>query len=76
MNVVDALQLITAVVCNDLSGCTVEKMVTGTFNSLVFPTFCVIHTSIQGMTDIVAGPWFKDPLCEEFHCHQGLQSCC
>jgi len=37
--VVAALQSTTAVVCNDLSGCTEEKMVAGTLNSLGFPTF-------------------------------------
>jgi hypothetical protein len=34
-----APQSTTAVVCNDLSGCTEEKMVAGTLNSLDFPTF-------------------------------------
>jgi hypothetical protein len=32
-------KLTTAVVCNDLSGCTEEKMVARTLNSLGFPTF-------------------------------------
>jgi hypothetical protein len=62
MNVAEAPQSTTAVVCNDFPGCMEEKMVTWTLNSLVFPTFRAIRTSIQGVADIAAGPWFKNPL--------------
>jgi hypothetical protein len=60
MNVAAAPQSTTVVVCNDLSGCTEEKMVAGTLNSLVFPTFWTIRTSREEVANIAVGLCFKN----------------
>jgi len=60
MNVAAAPQSTTAVVCNDLLGCTEEKMVAGTLNSLGFPTFWTIHTSREEVANVAVGLLFKN----------------
>jgi hypothetical protein len=72
--IVAALQSTMAVVCNDLSGCTEEKMVARTLNSLGFPTFWTICTSKEEVANIAVGLLFKNPFFwhQVLHCQRVL----